>query len=1058
MTINNTIIEAGAGTGKTYTIMQLLAEGLKSQQFEIDNVAVITFTRKAAAELKERVMKMLQEEASKGNELLQSQLLNIANAHITTIHSFCESLLKSLPVEAGIDPGFQIIEEAQTKDFFEKVFDRWITARLEDNPEELQLLCLDNNIPFYPDSNNPYHKSDKSLYTLLKSVIRHRELKLFEPAPPVHTFSELKEQFEKDAKQLIGGIVGSEKLTDALHEYLFSLMSIDEKMLSEDSAIINSIKYKPGNLGGKAYTDAKNEWKTLCEKYISEIKFTVLYPQIKKCYLAFNTIGDNFCKYYREEMRLAGVMDFTEILIKTEELLSKHRDAREYFKNKFKFLFVDEFQDTDPIQTHILFFLAEKTGEYAENWEDVNLAENKICVVGDPKQSIYRFRRADIEIYSEVADKIEKSKSGKRETLKHSYRSAGKVLDWINDFFTEHLHKPANGNWQVDYKPIAIAPKENREKGNAPNKNLDNAGEVIFVESDIPHETPAKDWKVDPARECEAKITAKWIKEYGLQHGEYKDILVLYRKKKNMQATAEMLEELGIPCEVVGGKSFFARQEILDMNLFLRAVSDPLDVVSIVATLRGPFFSITDAELCEWKLDDQDKHHFAYNGKITESFKPDHIVSKALIKLKELHKQSQKTTAHELLKNELTEQKLLASYRSTWHGARSVMNIIKVLELLKGYNHLPCAQAVEELTENIESNSEMADFSKHTGKNDAVRLMTIHKAKGLQSKVVYLADTTSSPFPPDGTYIDNRQGILYYTLALSSIADIALPEMIYRKALENEKINAEESRLRYVAATRVIDTLVINHRPRDFGKQHDETIYRPLEKDCDETIKVNISGINPDYQISSYTGRGSIDFVTQWNDRKQIIDQNIKSISEPTMKIISPASAESEDIQSEFDVKIVYDPSDYTCKIETKDAQTVGVLVHKLLELHPETKEEAAKFAKILTSNCGAINTEILLERYYNIRRQTDKICLNAKNILREVPIKYRDSSGIYFDGIIDLLIEQKDGWVIVDYKVISANYTDEELRRKYSDQFNIYAEGLKQIGFNIKETILLRG
>lgn len=1046
MSIPNTIIEAGAGTGKTYQVMKMLCEGLKSGQFAIDNVAVITFTRKAAAELQERVMKMLQEEAL-SNPKLAEQLLNLGNAHISTIHSFCEGLLKALPVEAGIDPAFSILEDTDESDFFTRIYTDWISMKLENDSEDLELLCLDNKIPVF---NNPYNQygHDKSLQSLIGKYISHRELDLFTLSLPEKDLPELISEFKIKASEIISEIIDDDNLKDFFTIAMVSLTELDVEDPEAYAAGLNTVKFTTRS-GKRIYSDQKADFKALCQDFVADAKYKALFSEIDRAHQAFNRLAHEFKEYYREAMRLEGVMDFTEILIKTEELLRTHQEAREYFKQKFKFLFIDEFQDTDPIQTHIIFFLAEKLGGKADKWEDVELAENKLCVVGDPKQSIYRFRRADIEIYSTVAEKIRQA--GEKKVLDKSFRSGENVLDWINDFFKDHLVK--DKEWQVDYQPITIAPKEDRDKGDPPNKNLDKQGEIIFVQPDLPEEVCQDPWKVDDIRELEARTTAKWIQENGGKYG-FENILVLYRKTVNMQLTADYLEELGVACEVVGGKSFFARQEVIDLNLFLKAIVDPLDSVSILAALKGPFFCLMDTQLCQWKLQNKEDHRFAYNGKITEKFDLNHPVSKALIKLKELHLSSNLKSAHEILQLELTERKLLVSYRSTWHGRRRVMNILKTLALLKEFEAWPCRKAVEEFSRHIESQAEMADYSPHTGKNEAVQLMTIHRAKGLEAQVVYLADTASNPFSPDGTFIDNQQGMLFYSLPADILTrhKVKVADLAPLEEIENSRIEAEEGRLRYVAATRAIKALVINHRPVKL--RGDSTIFRLLEIDCDSPELVDVEGLQTTYKKSISPEAYQVDYQEQWDNRVKQLASNLGESSKPSMTIISPSSAEVAERGSELKVNVMYDPVDYSYKVEAGQAADVGTLVHKLLELQPEDIKTAAQ--SLIREAGSQVKPEALAERYLKVKEKTDSICSGATNILREVPIKYRDDSGLYYDGIIDLLVEKDDGWLVIDYKILTAEYTQDELAEKYKGQLNVYREGLEKLGMKVNDVILL--
>jgi ATP-dependent helicase/nuclease subunit A len=1023
MPLKNIAIEAGAGCGKTTRITEDIINGLKNNNFNIDDIVVITFTKKAANELKSRISLKLQEAVGNGDKNLEKQLKNLGNARISTIHSFCEGLLKERPVEAQADPACTVIEEMEQQIFLDQVFDSWLNERLNENPDYYRKLVLDYKIDLKtPDYG--FSSLDNSFQGIVKTALGYRELDLFIPKDPGTPDENIKNCL-KDLNSLKGQ-TSAPKLIDFMEDYIARISS----NISDTNSYIEGInvKYKPGNLGGKNEKPIKEEWKEACEKHLFNIQYSINFPEVKKLHKETNTEVQSFVEFYREEMRKNGVIDFGEILYKTERLLSTNQTVREYFKNKFSYIFVDEFQDTDPLQAKIFFYLAEKKGNFGQNLADIELEENKIYVVGDPKQSIYKFRRADIEIYNAAMDKIS---AGKKEYLSTNYRSCVKVIDWVNLFFKNRIKRPLDGNYQADYIPLKHYQKD--------------AGKVIFVEPDVEKEKIEKQI-IDDARDMEAKLTASWIKQF-IEKGKYtyKDILVIYRGKKNMHRTAQFLEELDIPYELVGAKSYFGRNEVLDMANLLKALSNPIDQVRIVAALKGPFFSLSDKNLFEWKLD---KNYFDYRGAYENS---EHKVGKALTQLKTWHEESQTSYAGRILKQAISEKGLLASFMGTYRGRQKVLNIIKAIELLDSFGAVPFCMAADEFADRVEENVEMADFNPIAGKPDAVQLMTIHKAKGLENKVVYIADCTTKNSFGNSEFIDNENNRIIFKIKGSSLT----PEYLEWQDLDSRREEAESERVRYVAATRAKEVLVIN---RVEHQRYKGTFSSPLlieqKNATTETIDIADISVTPGRKPEDIVPEIIEKFSEELNQITNNISQSIEKSSRPVMKIQSPSNAETD--TTDVSVKVLYNPDSPGFNIENVPAATIGTLAHKLMELDCNDLKTAAE--NLIKNEKVNLSPQELVSVVDQLKRNepTQRIA-NAKMVLREVPIKY-SSGDIYYDGVIDLLFEEEDGWVIVDYKTVKVENENEEQRvkEKYESQMKVYSEGLKQLGIKVSGKIIV--
>ncbi|HOC38446.1 MAG TPA: UvrD-helicase domain-containing protein [Thermodesulfobacteriota bacterium] len=1022
MSRKNIGIEAGAGCGKTTRLTRDIITGLEQGDFSLDTIAVITFTRKAAAELKARISFGLRSAIENGKAHLEQQLRELGSARISTIHSFCEGLLKERPVEAGIDPGFTVLDENDQNDFFNTVFDEWLTAKLAEDSPFLRTLVLDLGMQLKsPESS---YQSDRSLQGLISSALFHRELELFCPDDP------------GDAREMLAQCIADcekmnrESVWPTLSERMEEQVQQFREVYSDtsDDWFSNIDILKLGNRGGSAATDLRHAWKDCCKDYQKRIAYAGRFPHIQKLYAEARTEIGGFIDYYRESMRRQGSMDFHEILCRTELMLAHNREVRAYFKEKFSCIFVDEFQDTDPLQTRILFFLAERPDHCEEDWEDIELQAGKLYVVGDPKQSIFRFRRADIEAYAAAINRI--AGNGKQ-FLSTNYRSLPGIIRWVNTFFQERIRKPHDGTYQADY----VSLEEHRTSG----------GAVLFVEP-AGESSDMSTQKKESARDVEAKLTACWIRQ-AVETGTfaYGDIMVLFKTKKNMDLTARYLEEFAIPCDIAGASSYFARPEIHEIAHLLTSLANPLDQVSVLAALKGPFFSLSDQELYEWRLLDG---RFDY---LRTQESHDHAVGNALQELAQLRSRAFEGGPAPLLADLLTDKGILASTMASYRGEQKVYNLVKAMELLKSFGPIPFVDAADRFRQQVDREIEMPDFSPQTRKANAVQLMTIHKAKGLEQKVVYIADATSENTVGNATFIDSNGGRIIYLIPGEE------ETLEYLEWKEQEKLweQAEVERLRYVAATRAQELLVINRIPY---RKSENAFAAPFADKAHlaETVHIDLSGValTPQTHERELMPCLSPTFSRELQAIKESVAAAIDHAARPSIDILSPSLAAGS--SGDLKVEVLYGTSGAAQPLTTSSAQ-LGSLAHKLLEVTPIHLETAARtliknersdiFPEQLLTVCRALHKEQLQERL-----------ARAKAVFREVPIKFKAADGFHYDGVIDLLFEEQDGWVLVDYKAVSVGNDSEAqtLADRYRNQLELYAEGLGQLGLTVKDCLLV--
>jgi len=1045
----NTGIEASAGCGKTTRIVDEVMEGLKAGDFQVDNMVVITYTRDAAAELRARVMDRMRHELQKGTTELKAQWENLGNARISTIHSFCESLLKERPLEAGIDPGFTIMEQEEAEAFAEQAYSRWIEAVMEDKDarKHLALLAVEHGVPLYRDPNNSF-RNDAAFWTVTEKYLNHRELALCMPTPPENDIETLRSEFFRWADQQAEKCKNVPMLHDIIADYIRTLRQA--ACNNGDAGYLSAIQKNKCLLrtnGGKDWKGFRDEWKERCAAHIAKATYAAYYPQIEALYGAANELLPQFVAHYRKAMQQAGVLDFTEILIKTRELLAQNRDIRTYFKQKFQFFLVDEFQDTDPIQAEILFFLCEQDEQYASDWKDVKLAQGKIFAVGDPKQSIFGFRRADIEIYREVMQRIVTSEgaSGTLGSLDHNYRCGPAIIEWVNDFFRKRLICPEGEAYQADYSELTAG------------KEHESAVQILQPDLDDEQAVAVEAQTVGPARQMEAAMTASWIAQHCREEKKfrYSDVMLLFRKNRNVETTADHLEEAGIPYEVVGGQTFFGRQEVLDIANLLATIADPTDSARLLAVLKGPFFSLSDAQLFDWRMSNGGRY-FDYRSDLKDD---EHAVAVALSELKSLHEEAirDNTLAHRIVQRLVEQKDLLASWKAGYRGTRRMRNVIKTIEYLKTLRHLPFCDAAWKLLANTESEVKMGDFSPHGTQADAVRLMTIHKSKGLQSPVVYLADGTSQNTQDSSTYVDNTHHTLTYSLPSKMLGAVGLKKLpLADAALKRDRLRdgAEAERLRYVAATRAQEQLLINHVP---FKTQGSVFARLFTDTADEALveKVPIRDLQNQPAVSlsvlsaTITGESCESAFDRIRKSRQA---TIKELSQPSLRVARPSDITRPATSGPMNVTVLFDPTELQYVVKGTRATQVGTMVHQLLQHEPDDVELAAQ--RIIEAEHSNIAPNVLIERYNRIRTNVAPLLEDAQRVFKEVPIKFTAEDGQCFDGIIDLLVQASNGkWILVDYKTVHIEDGQaEHVRQVYEKQLNAYEEGLKQVGIVLSD------
>jgi ATP-dependent exoDNAse (exonuclease V) beta subunit len=815
------VVEAAAGTGKTTELVGRIVRILARGPDKVGNIVAVTFTEKAAGELKLRLREALDEArtnaAGDERDRLNQALQSLEDAHVSTIHGFCAELLRERPVEARVDPLFTVLTEAQAARLFDHAFSVWIQGQLNDPQEGVRRALRRSVWQGFGETA----REDTPIDRLRRAAWDLAEWRDFR-AP--WTRPDLDRTAAIDA--LVEELHALAALTDA-PSYAKDTLFLDTAPARDLSAEIAIQQADDRDDDGweARLVDLSRDRKFARVRHGRGPGYKAGVPRqrVIEAYDALRAKLDQFrldadadlAALLQEELwgaiaayealkARAGALDFLDLLLKARDLVRGNASVRGGFRDRFTRIFVDEFQDTDPLQAEILLLLAAADPE-ATDWRAVVPARGRLFIVGDPKQSIYRFRRADVGIYREVCERLVDA-GATPVTLTTSFRSVPGVQALVNAAFAPIM----DGNTatlQASYVPLT----RHRDpiKGQpavvvvpVPEPYGTRNLSAIRIEQSLPDATGAfiewllgsSRWKVGSGRPVQAKDVCILFRRF-LSFGE--DVTLPY---------VRALEARGVRHVLVGGKTFHAREEVETLRAALAAIEWPEDELSVFAALRGALFAVGDEELFEWKRRVGPLHPFrlSHVATLASHLQP---IADALRLLQTLHRRRNYRPVAETVQELLDATRAHVGIVLRNAGEQALANVLHVAQLARDYEAnggLSFRGFVDELTAAAED-AQAAEAPILEEGSDGVRIMTVHKAKGLEFPVVVLADLTCKLARADaGRWLDPDANRCALKLGGWSPVDLNL-----HGQEEVARDQAEAHRLAYVAATRARDLLVV---------------------------------------------------------------------------------------------------------------------------------------------------------------------------------------------------------------------------------------------------------
>lgn len=1026
----NVAVNAGAGTGKTKVLTERFINILENGNLEVGNevesIVAITFTKKATQEMVDRIRKEIRKNFHKDPKWRRFYR-DMEKSNISTIHSFCGKILRENPIEAKIDPLFEVVEANASKKLLEGSILEVLEFKLENNHNVFKMMRL-----FKENRLESFVSDLYSIYNSIRTIgIDFEELKNL----TIRHLEELSVEQEDidEIKKIIIYLMGKVSKTSNLYKLRNDPVWINfNEDKYEEEKTFEILQYISGKLGtSKFETDSFNR--------LREIIGKVMLVKDKENIWLYNTVLDLLIEIdnnYLSKKREEGFLDYDDLQIELLKLLDIDHIRKKY-QNKFKYIMIDEFQDTNELQKKIFYRLCS---------EKEVLDKSNLFIVGDPKQSIYGFRGADIDVFYDVMKDVKLSTNDEPITLYINYRTVGTVLDFINHVFQNLMDDKYNPltNHIVSDNVIDVEILENPELDKNP--ELSQSEQSSYYEADL---------------------IAKRIKSL-VNNGQfmYKDFALLFRASTRNFIYEEALKNYNIPFHNSSSKRFFFRQEVIDLINGLKTISNPYDDIATIGFLRSPMIGLSDITIY-YLL--RQKELNIYNT-IVKYYGDLEIPLEEKAKLKECKNLLQKLyhikdlySISHIVENLIHDTCFMETSLLRNGGKQAIANIYKFMEIANKFQSED-NRSLEDFIDYLEEVKSMdeSEGGMESENSNVVKLLTIHGSKGLQFPVVIVPEMAKA-FPGGSPNI-----LLNKDIGIGIKAGTSQGK--YDFIREELKIKEEEERQRvlYVAMTRAEKMLILGNQGKNAG-------FKGLVKDfLDENQLRLISDI--DLSPQSYIPVKTIDNQLLNNERPEekvnipllydLPNYNKRTIDRFSISQYLTFTQCERMFYFDYYEKLKIDFNDFIPSLQeletpiAKDKELLsgadkGNIIHRFCELYNSSLDTKTLLEDIVTSYGLNLSHELYttlnpyITNYLNYYREDyDKVYFE-----RPFYLKLGDK---YLTGIIDR-INIKDNLVeILDIKT-NRLINKEKLINHYKPQLQLYAYVVEKIlKKNIHKTSIL--
>lgn len=812
------VVEAAAGTGKTTSLVRRVLATVGSG-VDIGRIVAVTFTDKAAGELRFRIRAGLEQKKidARGDakRAYANALGRLEEAHISTIHRFAGDLLRSRPVEAGIDPLFSALSPGESRALFDEAFGAWLEQTRAHPSAALRRALA---------------RSDGSAEQLrfgARRLMEHRHLDTPWTTRPVDV--------EQEARALVPAITAladrsarARSKTDKLFVALTPFRDAARRIARESStaerleAELVSLATGPfGDRFGSGFYGAGVDRAELLAEMTALRAALARFAERASAHLAVELRDDllGAVRMYDTLKSRRGTLDFDDLLLRARDVLRTDDILRRDVKGSLTHFFVDEFQDTDPVQAQLLLLLASEDAQDVSDPFSARIAPGRLFVVGDPKQSIYRFRHADPGTYELVRKRVVES-GGEILELGQSFRSVPSILRFVNAAFEEAMQHDERSQ-QPHY--VALQPSRTAEDVEPavialPVTHCYGKRRLsrISIRTFYPQTIAAFiAWLLDESGRTVIDPATKERVPIAARH-----VAILFRQfagaRTGPSGTERLAQELtkhGVPHVVLGGSSLGGREEAHAIATALRAIEVPDDALVVYATLRGLLFGLTDEVLFEWsetfgsvRATHLPKPEELASGDDADKAARLQTVLEALGIIDELHRRRNARPVGETLAALLSATRAHVGFGLSPSAEQAFLQIAAIEQIAASHERnggLSFASFIDAL-DALENERMSAAEESIDDERGGVRIMTVHRAKGLEFPVVLLADPAEGSARAPDKFVDVGRN-----LGVLSLAGCAPWDLLEARETELARATAEGARLAYVAATRAADLLIV---------------------------------------------------------------------------------------------------------------------------------------------------------------------------------------------------------------------------------------------------------
>lgn len=1041
---SNVSLLAGAGSGKTYVLMKRFVQILRADlSVNPTNIVAITFTRKAADEIKGRVRQAVGEcveQAQTDLERLrwQEHLQKVESAPISTIHSLCSRILRDNPVETQLDPEFTILEDFEAQDFFKETLQQYLRKNIKENAALRRLVqtygvnSFVNQVTALGDKLSELVREDNLAEPYLKAK---EEL----PALQQKLFAAVREVIE--AREALGAKTkGRQTLTEAaglLDEMQKQLLAPEpDCSLLDASGVVK--------VSGKALAAELTNLKNLRQ----ELNHVLL--NAKGCVLVQDWLAvlQEFYACLSARKQENNVLFNDDLDLLAIEHLQKNEALRQKYQERYKYIMVDEFQDTNERQRQLIYLLC---GNKLDG-------KNNLFIVGDVKQSIYRFRHADVSVFNRVKEDIAQN-AGQNLGMKTNFRSTQSIVESCNTAFCQLMDLPK--------EEICLEHHEGANTGGA---------KVCLLQ--VPYKSKDDDLGAKEDKwQKEAEAIAAYLQqelpkvEPQLRPGASKAILL--RAMTHCEILRQTLQGYGINCVVVKGKGFYEQQEVLDILNLLAALHNRYASLELAGALRSNYFGLDDATLTQlfWQTENDkplwDVLQAVGSGELQLNLPPEQqaLAMHAAERLRSLRQAAVLMALPELfaqLWDELKPEFVLSQQEN---GPSKLANVKKLRRLAQQY----CQTKQASLAEWLQNVKDLrASSSKEPAAtvqaDDALQIMTIHNSKGLEFDLVILpqldksvkGDTASIKYLPGK---EGEQGLLgikvpdkEMQLQNSGVYELA-------KARDSELEEEESRRLLYVAMTRAQKQLLMVGTVAE-EKLPEAVIGLPAAKGWWRQLQA-VYEVDWDKQESScpwvrlLCADALSPAVVQQGEQEQLALEPLALAPLPAYAACGRTCFTASALQTYLHCQRQYYYQQVLAVPELEQtvageqahelpASVTGSIVHKALELYNGYNAEAVFAIALDEFAPGAAATQA--KSMFDAYIVSDLYKALPKKQKRELEFVQPLQQELAAEGVIDLLaFDEADNMIIVDYKTGTPPEPD-EVKLGYAYQLALYKDAAEKL------------